>query len=155
MALTLVEQVRLNVGDTDISLPILSDSEYEYFLESANNSVGAASIQAAKTILFKLSINSQDEQISILSIKGSKASAAYMEALKLFIRDPSLNPLYNNASAWAGGISKADINTNNSTLYNNIPQLATNPLSCQYTYDADDSNPFLIWGYYEQVYCIS
>ena len=142
MALTLTQQVRLNVGDTDTSLPILADEEYEYFLTAANNSVGAASIQAAKTILFKLSINAVDEQVSILSLKGSKSAAAYLEALKLYIRDPSLNPLYSNATLWAGNVSRSEMQTNNNTCDNNIPSLATQDLnpSCY----SSDSNPFSI-----------
>lgn len=134
--------VRIEVGDTDISLPILSNEEYEYFLNKNSGSISRSSVDAAKCLLFKLSISSTDEVVGILSLKTSKQAAAYMEALKLFIRDPSLNPLYNNASAWAGNISKADISTNNSTLDNNIPQLATNPLANECTYPND--NPFLI-----------
>lgn len=142
MALTLTQQVRLNVGDTDISLPILADEEYEYFLTAANNSVGAASIQAAKTILFKLSINAVDEQVSILSLKGSKSASAYLEALKLYIRDPSLNPLYSNATLWAGNVSRSEMQTNNNTCDNNIPSLATQELNP--TCYESSSNPFLI-----------
>lgn len=133
--------VRMEVGDTEISLPILSDSEYEYFIDKNSGSIARSSIDAAKTLLFKLSIASSDEVVGILSLKTSKQAAAYMEALKLYIRDPSLNPLYQNATLWAGNISRTEISTNNNTLDNNIPSLAISNSECL---DTTPDNPFLI-----------
>jgi len=133
---------RIEVGDVDISLPILSDSEYEYFIDKNNGSIARSSVDAAKTLLFKLSIASSDEVVGILSLKTSKQASAYMEALKLFIKDPSLNPLYQNATLWCGNISKSEILENNNTCDNNIPSLASQDLNPT-CYDTN-SNPFFI-----------
>lgn len=76
-------------------------------------------LDAAKTILFRLA-QRNDEQIDIFSIKGSKASAEYREALKLFLRDSNLNPLLKNCSGWFGGVSLAEMQANRDNLDNNI-----------------------------------
>lgn len=120
MALTILQQIRLEVGDTDVSLPILSDTEYEYFLEKHNNALYRASVDAARVILFKLSVNSSDQTVDIFSIKGSQAAKAYMEALKLYIRDPNLNQIGTNLQGWVGGISIAEMQANDANLDNNL-----------------------------------
>lgn len=134
--------VRMNTGDLEAGLYIVSDDEISYHLTNSNGSIARASIDTARLTLLKISLNATDETVSILSLKSSKQAEAYREALKLYISNPYLNPLLGNASAWAGNISKADISTNNSTLDNNIPQLATNPLANECAYPND--NPFLI-----------
>ncbi len=138
----LILACRREVGDVDPSLPILADSEYEYFLDSNNNSVARASIQAAKTILFKLSINASDETISVLSLKGSKAAAAYLEALKFYVSNPSLNPLYNNLSGWIGNTSRSEMLENNSNPDNYVTSLAVS--STEYLTSTESSNTFSV-----------
>lgn len=120
MALTLIQQVRMEVSDTDTSFPILDDSTYQYFLDKNSNSIPRSSLDAARAILFRLSINSTDSSVDIFSIKGSKAANAYREALILYIKDPSLNPVYNLVQGYVGGVSKADMLANDATLDNNI-----------------------------------
>lgn len=120
MALTLIQQIRTEVSDTDTSFPILDDGTYQYFLDKNSNSIPRSALDAARAILFKLSINSTDSTVDIFSIKGSKAAAAYREALILYIKDPTLNPLYNNVGGYVGGVSKADMLANDATLDNNI-----------------------------------
>ena len=112
MALNAVQQVRLEIGDTDVALPILADVEIEYFLQKNNNSVRRASLDAAKTILFKLSMDSADETVGLLSIKGHRAAEAYKEALKMYIKNPDLNTVLQNAEVYAGGISRSDMQAN-------------------------------------------
>lgn len=119
MALTLVQQVRLEVADIDPSLPILSDESYEYFLEKNSNSIPRTSLDAAKTILLVLSQRT-DETVDIFSIKGNKVASEYRLALQLFLKDPNLNPIYQNCSAWFGGVSKSDMLANDLTYDNNI-----------------------------------
>jgi hypothetical protein len=120
MTFTLIQQVRMEVSDTDTSFPILDDSTYQYFLDKNSNSIPRSSLDAARAILFRLSINSTDSSVDIFSIKGSKAAAAYREALILYIKDPSLNPVYNLVQGYVGGVSKTDMLANDATLDNNI-----------------------------------
>lgn len=118
MALSDIDKVRLEVGDTEPGFPFLDDSSYEYFLEKNNNSIPRASIDAAKAILFQLSTRS-GESVDIFSIKNTSAEA-YRQALLLFIRDPSLNPLYSNLKAWFGGVSISEMQENNANPDNNV-----------------------------------
>lgn len=137
-----IMKVRYEIQDVSgPGLYILDDTTVSYFLEKNNGSIARASIDSAKTILFKLSIESSDEVVSILSIKGSKAAEAYRLALELYLKSPSLNPLYQNASLWAGNISKIEINTNNTTVDNNVPYLATSNTE---KVDLTPDNPFTI-----------
>ncbi len=145
MAVTpeMITAVRYNIGDTDLTLPILSDSEYEYFLTKESENIQRASMQAAKTILFKLSMRS-DRVVDVLSISGSARTAEqYRLALQMYIKDPNLNGI--SASAWAGGISKSDIAANIANPDNNAvltpPCTSTHDNTCSYQ---TSSNPFLI-----------
>ena len=123
-----IQAVRYELNDNTPGLYILDDDTVSYFIDKNNGSIARASLDAAKTILFKLSIESTDEVVSVLSLKGSKAAEQYRQALQLYIKDPSLNPLLGNATVWAGGISKADIEANNANCDNNIPPLASKDL---------------------------
>ena len=119
MALTLIQQVRLNVQDNTPGLYIISDDEIEYLLEKFNNNVDKASYQAAKIILLNLAQRG-DETTDIFSIKGSRAAAEYRMALELFLKDPANNPLYQNLKGYVGGVSISDMEANNADLDNNI-----------------------------------
>ena len=119
MALTLIQQVRLNVQDNTPGLYIISDDEITYLLEKFNNNVDKASYQAAKIILLNLAQRS-DETIDVFSIKGSKSATEYRLALELFLKDPANNPLYQNLKGYVGGISISDMEANNADLDNNI-----------------------------------
>ena len=104
VAYTLIQQVRLEVADLDPSFPLLADSDYDYLLLKHNNSVVRASVDAARIILLKLS-QQTDETVSIFSVKGSKAAEQYRLALELYIKNPQLNPLYNNLQGYFGDLS--------------------------------------------------
>ena len=119
MALTLIQQVRLNVQDNTPGLYIISDDEITYLLEKFNNNVAKASYQAAKIILLNLAQRS-DETIDIFSIKGGKSATEYRLALELFLKDPANNPLYQNLKGYVGGVSISDMEANNADLDNNI-----------------------------------
>ena len=112
MAITAIQECRLAVGDTDVALPFLTDEVYQYYLDKNSGSVTRASMDAARAILMVLAQRG-DESVDIFSFKGSRSAQAYMDALKLFLRDPSLNPLYNTAGMYASGISVSDIAANN------------------------------------------
>jgi len=119
MAYTLIEQVKLEVADLDAAMPLLSDDDYEYLLTKQNNSVVRAAVDAARIILLKLS-QQTDETVSIFSVRGSKAAESYRLALELYIKNPQLNPLYNNLVGYFGGISITDMQANNANADNNI-----------------------------------
>jgi hypothetical protein len=133
MALTNVQKVRLEIGDTDVALPILSDDEYSYFLTKNNDSIKRAALDAAKTILFKLSINASDQSVDIFSIKGKAAADSYKEALRLYIKNPDLNGIFSNITSYFGGISNADIQSVIDNPDNNLVTLPSEQ-SKEYTY---------------------
>lgn len=121
MSLTPIQQVRLNIQDNTPGLYIISDDELEYILNRNSGNVTRASMDAARIILMNLSMRG-DETVDILSIKGSSAAAAYKQALMLYIKDPNLNPLYNNLNMWVGGVSKTEIAANNANVDNKYVQ---------------------------------
>jgi hypothetical protein len=103
-----VHALRIELGDTSVEFPIMSDDEYNYFLGKHDWSIQRASMDAAKSIMLKLSMRT-DETVDIFSIKGSSAAKNYMQALQMYIKNPSLNSLYDKVQGYAGGISKADM----------------------------------------------
>ena len=92
----------------------MSDGEISYFLDKNSQVIGKTMLDVAKTILFKLSMRG-DETVDIFSYKGAKAAEAYKNALHLYIKNPSFNPALTLAAAYAGGISKSDMQTNEET----------------------------------------
>lgn len=119
MALSDIEKVRIEIGDTDVSLPILSDDTYQYYLDTENNNIARASIRAAKSILMRLAITSNHEIVDIITI-NPKAAGEYRQALLMYISNPNLNPIYMNATGWFGNVSKAEMLANNANEDNNI-----------------------------------
>lgn len=119
MSYTDIQKVRIEVADLDPGLPLLSDDEYSYLLSKNNNSIVRAASDAARIILLKLS-QQTDETVSIFSVRGSKAAEQYRLALELYIKNPQLNPLYNNLQGYFGGVSLSDMSANNANLDNNI-----------------------------------
>ena len=120
MSLTLIQQVRFLVQDNVPGLYIISDDEIQYLLDKNSNNVNRAAVEAARVILFNLSMRN-DSVVDIFSIKSSSSAKAYIEALKLFIRDPSLSGVLSNINGYAGGISISDMQSNDANLDNNIP----------------------------------
>jgi hypothetical protein len=119
MALTPIQQVKLQVGDMDINFPLLSDDSYNYFLEKNSNNITRASLDAARSILLILAQRTS-ESVDIFTVTGGHKSAEqYRLALQLFLKSPELNPVMNSAVIYAGGISKSDMSTNNSKIDTN------------------------------------
>lgn len=130
-------KIRYELNDNSAGLYILDDSTISYYLEKNEGSIGRTTIDGARAILFRLSMDAKDSVVDVISIKSSKQAEAYRQALILFIKDPSLNPLYNNASGWAGGVSLTEMRTNNEAVDNNINTLSTND---KYPRTADDTS---------------
>ena len=120
MALTNIQKLRVEVGDVDVSFPILDDTSYEYFLEKHSNNLNRAGLDAARAILFQLSTRNS-ETVDVFSVKNTSAES-YRQALLLYIKDPTLNPLYQNLKGYVGGVSLSDMAENNANLDNNIIQ---------------------------------
>lgn len=140
MPLSNIEKVRLAVADTDIALPILADSSYEYFLEKNSNNINRSALDAARTILLTLATRG-DQTVDILSIKGSKAAEQYRLALQMFLKSPDLNPVLNNCQGYAGGISLSDMQANNDAIDNNI---VTTPDTTVYTQISSSGDYFKV-----------
>ena len=118
MALTDIQKLRVEVGDTDVSFPILDDTSYEYFLEKHSNNLNRAGLDAARAILFQLSTRNS-ETVDVFSVKNTSAES-YRQALLLYIKDPNLNPLYKNLKGYFGGVSISDMEANVANRDNNI-----------------------------------
>jgi len=125
-----IHALRIELGDTSAEFPIMSDDEYNYFLGKHDWNIRRASMDAAKSIMLKLSMRT-DETVDIFSIKGSSAAKNYMQALQLYIKNPDLNAMYDKVQGYAGGISKEDMLVNDSNLDNNI---IVQPTSETFTY---------------------
>ena len=118
--LTDIQKVRIEVQDNaGPGLYVLQDDEIHYFLSKNGNSVARASMDAAKSILFRLA-QQGDEKIDVISLNGAKMASEYRQALQLYLRDPNLNPIMNSLKGYFGNTSKEDIFSNNSDLDNNI-----------------------------------
>jgi hypothetical protein len=114
-----IQDLRYELGDTSVEFPIMSDAEYQYFLTKNSNALQRSAMDAAKSIMLKLSMRT-DETIDIFSIKGASAAKNYMQALQLYIKNPDLNAMYDKVQGYAGGISKSDMQANDANLDNNI-----------------------------------
>jgi hypothetical protein len=122
-----IHALRIELGDTSPEFPIMSDDEYNYFLSKHDWNIRRAAMDAAKSIMLKLSMRT-DETVDLFSIKGSVAARNYMQALQMYIKNPDLNALYDKVQGYAGGISKEDMLKNDTNLDNNIvkdPQAET------------------------------
>ena len=148
MAVTpeMISACRTEVGDVVIELPILADSEYTYFLEKNSENIRRASLDAAKTILLKLSLNSKSSTVDVLSVNTTMVAGDYRKALQLYIKSPELNGMYSTVSAWAGGISKSDMQSNIDNLDNNavLPPVSAIGNQSQPDPKTYSTNPFLI-----------
>ena len=108
MALTLIEQVKVTVGDLGQD-SILDNDVYEHFLEKHSNNVGLASIDAAKTIMFYLTRMPTRERTGDIEVWKQWAQS-YLQALKEFINNAALTSY--SPIPYAGGISKSDMLNN-------------------------------------------
>lgn len=133
------EKVRWNIQDVETGLYILDDSTLDYVLIKNNGSIDRASLDAARMVLLRLSLNSTDSVTDVLSIKTSKQAEQYRLALQLYISNPLLNPLISNVGGWAGNISKTEMLNNN---YN--PDNYVSDLIIQQDINNPNKNPFTV-----------
>lgn len=107
-----LDAVYLEIGLTDptISINLIDDTEIQYFLDKNSGSVRKASLDAAKSVLFRLSFFIR-ERADVLEIYGSDYFKQYSSALKTFISNPEYGSI-SVAMPYAGGISRSDIRAN-------------------------------------------
>jgi hypothetical protein len=118
MALSSIEQVRFLIQDNTPGLYLISDEEIYFLLQRNNNNVDRTALEAAKVILLSLSMRG-DQTVDIFSVKGSKAAEQYRMALQLFVKSPDLNPILKTVQGWIGGVSKTEMQLNDSNTDNN------------------------------------
>ena len=106
-----IDAIRLSLADTFDDIELLKDWDYQYFLDKYNGNVRRATIDAARSILFKLA-RSTRERIDVLEIHGDQWARQYREALIEMLRNPELT--LSIAMPYAGGISKQDMYENDS-----------------------------------------
>ena len=132
---TLIEQVRLNVGDTDAEFQILPDDTYQWLLDKYSNNVNRSSLDAAKFILFELTKFPTRERTGQIEVWNEWVNA-YRKALELFIKDPNLTTMV--PMPYAGGISKSDMKANDSSDDNVRPELYKGFSHGYRTYNVDN-----------------
>lgn len=120
MALTLIEQLKLEIGLTRTDIEILTEPELEYFLERNNLNVKRAAVDAAQTVLFMLSQYVHEKSGPELEVWGHTWFENYMKALQMYLKSPTNNISVSMAKAYSGGISKADIQDNIANYDNNV-----------------------------------
>lgn len=123
MALTVVEQLRLELGLNAIEDELLTEAELEYFLEKHKLNIRKAAVDAAKTILFILSKQVHERSGTELEIWGHTWFENYMQTLKMYLNDPNYSIALEQAKAYAGGISVSDIRNNVTNADNNIVEV--------------------------------
>lgn len=128
MALSLIEQVRFLVQDNTPGLYLISDEEIYFLLQRNYNNVDRTALEAAKVILLNLSMRG-DQSVDIFSIKGAKAAEQYRMALQMFIKSPDLNPILKNVQGWVGGVSKSEMELNDSNSDNKTVDTPSKPLN--------------------------
>jgi hypothetical protein len=117
---TLIEQVRLNVGDNNAEFQILPDDTYQWLLDKYSNNVNRSSMDAARYILFELTKFPTRERTGQIEVWNEWVNA-YRKALELFIKDPNLTVMI--PVPYAGGISKDDMRQNDSDNDNVRPAI--------------------------------
>jgi hypothetical protein len=135
-----ISDIRFELGDTDVSFPIMSDAEITYFLNKNESNLRRTAMDCAKTIMLKMSMRS-DDTVDIFSIKGSKAAETYIKALQMYIKNPEFNMTLLSTSIYASGISKQDMQDNIDVYDNNV--VITPGFNGSYTYPATE-NPFQV-----------
>lgn len=113
-----IEKVRLEIGDTQLPpFQLMDDIEVQYFLDKNSGSIRRASLDCAKSILFKLA-RLVDERADVLELFGSQYARAYKDALMVYLKDQNFSVI-GYCQPYAGGISRNDIVENITTSDNN------------------------------------
>ncbi len=109
-----IDRIRLAVGDTWEDMEMLSDADYQYFLDSAG-SERRAMLDAVRAILFKLTRFTR-ERTGDIDVYGGEWFTHYRDALNLILKDPNIS--ISVAMPYAGGIDMEDMLNNRCDLRN-------------------------------------
>lgn len=104
-----IDRIRLNVGDTWDDMEMLTDADYQYFLDAADGNERRATMDAVRAILFKLTRMTR-ERTGDIDVYGAEWFNNYYKALQLILKDPNIS--VSVAMPYAGGISRADMEAN-------------------------------------------
>lgn len=111
------DRVRLLVGDIWDDFEILQDADYQFWLDKYLGNENRTALDAARAILFKLSRLTR-ERTGDIEVYGSEWFKDYRAALQDMLKNPDLS--INIAMPYAGGISKSDMQANDSNSDNTV-----------------------------------
>lgn len=112
-----IDRLRLIVGDTMVEIEYLSDETYQYLLTKYENNETPAALEAARYILGSLARYSR-QRTGDIEVYGAEMFKNYKDFLVELIRNPQM--LLDRAQAYAGGISKSDMQANDANP-DNVP----------------------------------
>lgn len=113
-----VDRVRLIVGDTNAQYEYLSDETYTYLLDKYSGNETTSAMEAARYILGSLAKYSR-QRTGDIEVYGAEMFKNYRDFLIELLRNPQM--LLSRASIYAGGISKSDMELNDSNPDNVSP----------------------------------
>lgn len=142
MALSEITKIRLEIGDSDPVFFILSDEEIQYFLDKAGGSIRKASLDSAKSILFRLASYTY-ERVDILEVRGNDYFNQYKQALQMYIKNPEYGAV-SQAMGYAGGIYLSDIEQNISNFDNNTVKVEKSIPVDGYGHNVNNTSPFSV-----------
>lgn len=129
-----VDRIRLAVGDIWDDMEMLTDDDYEYFLERNQNNENRATMDAIKAILFKLARMTR-ERTGDIEVYGSDWFNNYYKMLMLLLKDP--NAALSLAVPYAGGISRSDMLRNDLNCDNVVREINIGYSQSRRLYDCD------------------
>lgn len=125
--MTPVEEIKLEIGLNGDTSFLISDEEIQYFLDKHNGNKKRASLDVAKTLLFVLSRYTHERSGNELEIWNNQWFEQYMQALKLYISNPSFSLAVSAAMPYAGGISKSDMANNYTSDVVSVQNISSPP----------------------------
>lgn len=111
MALTLVQQVRLEIGLIGNAYDLLSDDEITHYLTKNNNNIRRTSLDCGKIVCFILA-QLTHTKADVLEEWSQDWFNNYYKTLQMYMNDPNFSFAINGAMPYAGGISVSDIRAN-------------------------------------------
>ncbi len=110
---SVVDRLRLKVGDTDILDEGLSDEVYEYLYQANDSNENRAALEALKMLVFKYAKLVREEAGTVVAYENERYEH-YKQMLDLVTKDPSFSFLL-AGKAYAGGLTKEDRRMNPSS----------------------------------------
>lgn len=129
-----VDRIRLAVGDIWDDMEMLTDDDYEYFLERNEGNENRATMDAIRAILFKLARMTR-ERTGDIEVYGSDWFNNYYKMLMLLLKDP--NAALSLAVPYAGGISRSDMLRNDLNCDNVVREINIGYSASRRLYDCD------------------